>query len=112
MLTASGMLHSMPQKTNSVWGVHYRNRNSGIGGGLRFRSVEGFPVNSGIFIGEVDSYGLFDLNAGLDLPGESGIRLALTVQNLFNNKHREFVGAPEVGRLALFQVRYFPDRYQ
>ena len=93
-------------------GVHYRNRNSGIGGGLRFRSVEGFPVNSGIFIGEVDSYGLFDLNAGVDLPGESGIRLALTVQNLFNNKHREFVGAPEVGRLALFQVKYFPDRYQ
>ena len=93
-------------------GFHYRNRNSGIGGGLRFRSVAGFPVNSGIFIGEVDSYGLFDLNAGLDLSGESGIRLALTVQNLFNNKHREFVGAPEIGRLALFQVKYFPDRYQ
>ena len=32
--------------------------------------------------------------------------VSLTANNILNNLHREFVGAPEVGRLLLFRVRY------
>jgi iron complex outermembrane receptor protein len=93
-------------------GLQHKNRKSGIGWGLRFRYVEGFPVDSGVFIGKVDSFGILDFNAGVNLPGESGIRIALTVQNVLNNRHKEFVGAPEIGRLALLQFKYFPDKYR
>ncbi len=33
-------------------------------------------------------------------------RLELTVYNALNNLHREFVGAPELGRLGLVRVKY------
>ncbi len=93
-------------------GLQYREPKSGLGWGLRYRYVAGFPVNSGVFIGEVNPFGVLDLNAGLDLPGQSAIRLTLTVQNLLDNKHKEFVGAPEIGRLAHFQVKFYPDKYK
>ncbi|MFQ5632911.1 MAG: TonB-dependent receptor domain-containing protein, partial [bacterium] len=48
--------------------------------GMRFRHVDKFPVNSGVFVGTVPTYNIFDFNAGIDLPGETGIRLMLTVQ--------------------------------
>jgi iron complex outermembrane receptor protein len=58
---------------------------------------------SGPFEGTtVDAYTVVDLNAGLNLTYD--IRLALTVQNLLDHRHIEFVGAPEVGRLALLRA--------
>jgi len=38
------------------------------------------------------------------LPFFDNTRLNLTVQNLLNNKHKEFVGLPEIGRLALVRL--------
>ena len=92
--------------------LNYSEQVSGFRSRLRFRFVEGFPVNSGVFIGKVDSFGILDLDGGIDLPGESGIRLTLTIQNLLDNKHREFVGAPEIGRLVHMQVKFYLDKYK
>ncbi len=78
--------------------------------GNRQRFVRGFPVNSGVFIGEVKSFGLLDFYASIDLPESTGMQVILTVQNVLNNKHKEFVGAPEIGRLALINLKYFPER--
>jgi hypothetical protein len=33
-------------------------------------------------------------------------RLSLTVQNLTNNRHREFVDVPEIGRLAILRLTH------
>ena len=71
---------------------------------LRLRYVASFPVNSGVYIGEVDSYAVLDLNVGYSLPFSHNTRWSLTMQNLLNKKHQEFVGAPEIGRLAMVRL--------
>ena len=72
----------------------------------RFRMSGGFPMNSGVYIGDVESYGVVDVGVGYRLPFQPNARLSLTASNVLDNKHREFVGAPELGRLILARVRY------
>ena len=48
--------------------VQYLNADLGLGVGLRMRYVAGFPVRSGVYIGDLKYYYTFDLNAGYDLP--------------------------------------------
>ena len=75
------------------------------------RYVEGFPVRSGPYVGAVEPYTLLDVGAGYDfsqmLPG---LRLDVTVQNVLNDDHREFVGAPKLGRIAMGRLTYTIDR--
>ncbi|UCG60421.1 MAG: TonB-dependent receptor [Candidatus Zixiibacteriota bacterium] len=84
--------------------LEYLSAGLGFSGRLNFRYVDGFPVNSGVYVGEVDRYAIFDLCLTYDPFVRS--RLSLTVQNLFDNRHAEFVGAPELGRLAILRVLY------
>ncbi len=72
----------------------------------RWRFSEGFDMRSGVFAGTVDAYHVLDVTTGYQLPFQPNARLELTVYNALNNLHREFVGAPELGRLALVRVRY------
>jgi len=85
--------------------------NYAIPQGLSFngaaRYTQGFPVNSGPYIGDVEDYFLIDVGAGYDLGRFArGMRVDLTIQNILNNEHREFIGAPEIGRLALARISY------
>lgn len=84
--------------------VTYRNSRKGFDANLRMRFVDSFPVNSGIFVGKVNRYAVFDLNSSYRLPFAGGTNFSLTVQNLLNNKHKEFVGVPELGRLAWIRL--------
>ena len=84
--------------------VQYSNANLGLGAGIRMNYVAGFPVNSGVYIGEVDSYSTIDLNVGYDIPFGPSPRLSLTVQNLLNNEYQPFIGAPYIGRLSLVRL--------
>ena len=87
-------------------GVKYINADLGLSSQLQFRYIAGFPVNSGVYIGEVDPYQLIDVNFAYDLPAflSTPPRFSLTIQNLLDNQHKEFVGMPEIGRLALMQI--------
>ncbi|RMD91679.1 MAG: TonB-dependent receptor [Calditrichaeota bacterium] len=84
--------------------VDYHNTQLGLSGNLRLRFVDDFPVNSGVFIGRVDSYAVLDLTLAYKLPFSRGTQINLTIQNLTDNKHREIVGAPEIGRLAILRL--------
>ena len=85
--------------------VEYLNAGlSNLAAQLRVRFVDGFPVNSGVYHGTVERYTTFDLSAGYDLPFSPNTRLSLTIQNLLNNEHQEFVGVPEIGRLSIIRV--------
>jgi iron complex outermembrane receptor protein len=71
------------------------------------RYVEGFPVASGPYLGEVDSYFLLDLGAGYDFQNTvPGLRLDVTVTNVLDDMHYEFVGAPQIGRMAMARAIY------
>ncbi|MXW18411.1 MAG: TonB-dependent receptor [Gemmatimonadetes bacterium] len=72
----------------------------------RVRMTDGFPMNSGVYVGEVGGYEVVDASIGYELPFRRATRLSLTANNILNNLHREFVGAPELGRLLLLRVQY------
>ena len=84
--------------------VQYINTDLGLGVGLRTRFVAGFPVRSGVYVGDLESYYTIDLNVGYEIPVEPRPRLSVTVQNLLDRKHQQFIGAPEIGRLAMVRL--------
>ena len=71
-----------------------------LGGKLRYRGS--FPMNSGVYMGPVDSHTIIDLNASYQLPlSNDRFKLILSAEanNLLNEKYRSFVGAPLIGRM-------------
>ena len=84
--------------------IQYVNTDLGLGAGLRTRFVAGFPVRSGVYIGDLESYYTIDLNAGYEIPIGPRPRLSLTVQNLLDRKHQQFIGTPEIGRLSMVRL--------
>ena len=88
-------------------GGQYRHR-SGFSINASGRYTKGFPVISGPYIGDVQSYFLVDTGVGYDFKN-SGVRADIGVSNLLNKDHREFVGAPKLGRVALARLTYTTD---
>jgi iron complex outermembrane receptor protein len=79
---------------------------TGIEVGARARYSGEFPMNSGVYVGDVESYTVLDANAAYEVPGYEGLIASLTVNNVFDERHQEFIGAPEMGIIAMFQVSY------
>lgn len=87
-------------------GVRWDDKVRGLALEGRARFSGEFPMNSGVYTGRVDGYGVFDANAAYRLPQLPGATLSLTATNLFDNVHQEFVGAPALGRLLLVRLQY------
>ena len=87
-------------------GITFDDRASGFTAQGRFRVTDGFPMNSGVYIGDIEGYSVIDASIGYRLPFQPGTQVSLTANNILDNLHREFVGAPEIGRLLLFRVRH------
>ena len=105
----------------------YRNNVSGFNAEVRARYTDGFPANSADFVGTlcvltaeeraravasgtlvqdcVDSATIVDLTLGYRIPN-SGATAQLFVSNLLNTGYQGFVGVPDIGRLALLQLKY------
>ena len=80
---------------------------SGLSINAAGRYTDGFPVLSGPYVGDIDSYFLLDLGAGYDMSRfQSGLRIDIGVSNALDNMHREFIGAPQMGRMAMGRVTY------
>jgi iron complex outermembrane receptor protein len=92
-------------KNKASLGVAYREQPTGITLDLRGRWNDDFPMNSGVFVGTVEAYTVLDASVAYRFPFAQHTIVSLNVQNVFDNKHREFVGAPELGRLILGQVQ-------
>mgnify|MGYP000514752419 CR=1 FL=1 len=96
-------------------GGNYALDDAGLNFGARMRHNGGFKAKSGYYstqtdpeaptpFGSVEPYTVLDVNVGYQLPLDYNMRLTLNVSNALNNKHIEFVGAPEIGRLAILQL--------
>jgi outer membrane receptor for ferrienterochelin and colicins len=85
--------------------ANYRNQRTGLSVELRGRYVDHFPMNSGVFVGEVDSYALMDALVTYVLPFSRATEVSLSGTNLSDERHQEFVGAPPLGRLLLMRVK-------
>ena len=53
----------------------------------------------------VKSAAVFDLTGGYHIKN-TGATVQLYVSNLFESDYRNFVGVPDIGRLALVQLKY------
>jgi len=73
------------------------------------RYNKGFPVIAGQYVGDVKSYTVIDLGIGYAFH-QTGIRADLGISNVLNSNHREFVGAPRLGRVASLRITYTTDR--
>jgi len=66
-----------------------------------------FNVASGPYVGIVPAYFLLDVGLGYDLSQWApGLRVDVLAQNVLDEKHREFVGAPKLGRFTTARVTY------
>ena len=111
-----------PQRKGTL-ALDYDNDDTGLFGQVRARYSDGFPVNSGVYIGTaclnepgdpvpalqeacVDSYTLFDVNVGYRLPMVPGATLNVLVSNLLNADYRPFPGVPTMGRTVIARIKY------
>jgi iron complex outermembrane receptor protein len=86
-------------------GYDYRFEN-GFSFGMTANYVEGFPVETGPYVGEVESYFLLDARVGYKLQSVPGLSINVTGKNILNNEHREFAGAPELGAAIFGRMTY------
>jgi iron complex outermembrane receptor protein len=92
-----------PKSRGSV-GLRFRTDELTVQGRSRFAA--GFPMNSGVYVGDVESHTLVDFNLSYRLPFAANTLLSLDVQNAFNDQKQQFIGAPAVGRLVFLQAQY------
>ncbi|MDX1741406.1 MAG: TonB-dependent receptor, partial [Rhodothermales bacterium] len=89
--------------------------------GLSYARPEGFNINAGfryvrsfevvdddpLYRGTVGSYAVLDAGLGYDLSRYvRGLRIDVTAQNALDNRHREYIGVPAVGRLVTARLTY------
>ncbi|MBT8402810.1 MAG: TonB-dependent receptor, partial [Gemmatimonadetes bacterium] len=107
------------------WSVDVGYTNAGFSASARGRYSSEFSVNSADFVGVgclplsnelrgaleasglrncVEAYTVFDLGLGYEIAG-TGTEILLDVTNVFDVGYETFVGVPEIGRLAILQVR-------
>ncbi len=94
-----------PNHKGSV-GMIYDDQVGGLSASGRVRMSGAFPMNSGVYVGDVDGFGVVDASVSYRLPFQRNATVSVTANNLLNNMHQEFVGAPELGRLLLARVKY------
>lgn len=92
-----------PGKKGS-FAVRYRNEANGMSGELRGRHVSGFPVYSFIN-GTIGTYNLLDAGLSFRPAILNGALFSVFGTNLLNNKHVEFVGGGEIGRLIMTRLQ-------
>ncbi|PQJ35611.1 hypothetical protein BSZ35_14275 [Salinibacter sp. 10B] len=79
---------------------------AGVSIGSTVHYVDGFPVRSGPYVGTVAPYTLLDVRLAYNIPTVPGLSLTVTGKNILNNRHREFVGAPPLGRMMMGRLTY------
>ena len=72
--------------------------------GLTHRWQAGFPVNSGVYVGNLPEFRTTDLSVSYQILPTS--RIDLSMQNIADEKHQQFIGAPEMGRLMLMRISH------
>ncbi|MDE2999653.1 MAG: TonB-dependent receptor [Gemmatimonadota bacterium] len=85
-------------------GASYDFSGLGLSVGSALRFTDSFPMQSGVYVGDVDAYTVVDMSVKYRLPVERDVDLHLDASNLLNTRYRSFIGAPEVGRLVFSQI--------
>ena len=93
-------------KTRSSFSIRYEGANPGYSAEARMRRQRGFYANAGVYAGDVEGYTVLDARVRFPVPGMPRAGAALTATNLLDDRHQEFIGAPEIGRLVVASLTY------
>ncbi|MYC98568.1 MAG: hypothetical protein F4X13_04790 [Gammaproteobacteria bacterium] len=93
-------------KTKSSFSIHYDGADAGYTAEARIRRQRGFYANAGVYAGEVEGYTVLDAQVRFPVPGLPRASATLTGANLLDDRHQEFIGAPEIGRLVVANLTY------
>ncbi len=107
--TAGELLSEVSLNSPTVRGtasLTYRNDDSGVNGGLRFRAQNGYPFNSGPWVGDLAAVTTLDANFGFRIPGYEDLWFQVDVSNVFDQAYQSMVGAPAIGRVVLARMRW------
>ena len=72
----------------------------------RVRHAGGYPVSTGPYRGTVDPHTLLDVSGRFLVRWAPGATISVAVTNVLDSAHRDFIGAPEIGRLAVATLHY------
>jgi hypothetical protein len=86
--------------------IRYKDETNGFGLEARFRHAAAFPGNSGVYVGPVRAYNLYDASANFRPNFLGGAMLSVMAQNLLDTRHAEFVGGAPLGRLVMTRIQY------
>jgi iron complex outermembrane receptor protein len=89
----------------AAFALLFRSRSAGLDAQVRGRWVDGFPVSSGEYLGDVEAYTVVDALVAYRLPFARQVMVSINALNVFDHDHVEFVGAPSIGRLVMGSVR-------
>ncbi|MGH7569974.1 MAG: TonB-dependent receptor domain-containing protein [Gemmatimonadales bacterium] len=107
-LPGAPVVLSVPRRKGFIR-LAYRHADAGVSAWIQARAVASFPLGPGIVAtyreSGVAAYEVVDLNATYSLGPTRNVTVSADVQNVFDNAHREFAGAPALGRLAVLRVR-------
>jgi outer membrane receptor for ferrienterochelin and colicins len=82
--------------------LQYINRRWGLDAIARYRFVDAFDVASPFYGKSVKAYHIVDFTSAVGFFYNS--KFVLTVQNIFNKRHIEFIGGPKIGRLIIARI--------
>ncbi len=94
------------------------NAPSGFYVNIAGRYTDSMPIQSGPYVGVgcridgavddcLEAYFLMDVGAGYVFRNQlDGLRLDVSVSNVLDKMHREFIGAPQLGRMAMARLTY------
>ena len=104
-----------PKAKGSITG-RYRNERTGWSAETRFRAVKGFPINSGVYVTELNddgsreripNYSVVDAQVSYRFGlGRQSATLSLIANNLLDTPYQTFVGVPNLGRTLITKLSY------
>lgn len=86
-------------------GLRFSRQPTGLSVDLRGRWAEGFPMNSGVFVGPVEGHEVVDATIAYRFPFAKSTILSVDATNLLDQRYRALVGAPEIGRFVMTQLQ-------
>ncbi|HUQ83501.1 MAG TPA: TonB-dependent receptor, partial [Gemmatimonadaceae bacterium] len=87
--------------------TRYRDEARGVSFELRGRYANAYPVNSGVYVGDVPVNAFLDASFSwrLPIPGQN-LMWSVMGTNITDNKRITFIGTPKIGRMIMTRLQY------
>jgi outer membrane receptor for ferrienterochelin and colicins len=105
----NGITETVPlnaPKFKGSLGFGYRNLQAGFNGSTKVVYRDGFPANSGVYVGEVDNFASWDLLLGYKLKFAPGLGANFRMVNILDTQIQMFPGTAPLGRYTALQLVY------